>query len=146
MIFESIYFTLPELVCSEVYDKYGDTAWQFFDIRLLLTIEKIREVLNKPMIINNWQAHGQFSQRGLRCVQCDLMKSVYQAGTLFVDPHAMGQAIDFDVLGLVAEEVRQWIVKNQNILPYAVRLEANVSWVHLDIRDASKGKVYIFNA
>jgi hypothetical protein len=145
VIFESIYFTLPEFVCGHVYDKYGLVAWQFFDIRLLVTIEKIREYLNKPIIINNWQTHGSFSQRGLRCVQCDLMKSIYQAGTLFVDPHAMGQAVDFDVQGLVSEEVRQWIIKNQNILPYPIRLEAGVTWCHLDIRDASKGKVYIFN-
>lgn len=145
MIFESLYFDIPQLVCEHVYDKYGLIAWQFFDIRLLVTIEKIREYLNKPMIINDWQTHGGFSQRGLRCPQCDLMKAVYQSSELFMDPHAFGQAVDFDVTGLVAEEVRQWIVKNQNILPYPVRLEADIAWCHLDIRNADKGKVYLFN-
>ena len=131
MNFNSIYFTLPELICEHVYDKYGEIAWQFFDLRLLVTIEKIREYLNKAMIINNWQIHGQFSQRGLRCPQCQLIQDIYKNGKLFMDPHAFGQAVDFDVEGLIAEEVRQWIIKNQNILPYPIRLESNVDWVHL---------------
>jgi hypothetical protein len=56
-----------------------------------------------------------------------------------------GTGIDFDVKGMCAEEVRQWIERNQILLPYAVRLEDAVSWVHLDLRnDGTKGKVIRF--
>lgn len=64
---------------------------------------------------------------------------------MYVSPHMTGQSVDFDVQGLIAEEVRQWIIKNQNLLPYPIRLEDDDNWVHLDTRDADNGKVYLFN-
>jgi hypothetical protein len=60
--------------------------------------------------------------------------------------HCLGKAVDFHVQGLEAEEVRQWILKNKNWWPYHIRLEEDVSWVHLDLYDNDKGeKVYLFN-
>lgn len=138
------WFSLPELVCPEVYHKYGDTAWSFFDTRLLITLEVIRQKINKPIIINDWQIHGDFSQRGFRCVQCQLQKDVFQSGELFVDPHATGQAVDFDVAGCVASEIRDYIIKNKTLWPYPIRLEDGVSWVHLDTRNKTDDKVILF--
>jgi hypothetical protein len=43
-------------------------------------------------------------------------------------------AVDFDVTGMKAEEVRKWIKDNQIFLPYPIRLEEDVNWVHLDVR------------
>jgi hypothetical protein len=146
MIQKPAYFQLEELVCEEVFNKYGDTAWQFFDPRLLQTIDIIRGKLNRSVIINNWNINGQFSQRGLRCPLCALSQQTFQDKVLFMDPHAFGQAFDFDAAGMLAEETRQWIITNQYILPYPIRLEAGVDWCHLDIRDAGNGKVFIFNS
>jgi hypothetical protein len=64
---------------------------------------------------------------------------------MYVSPHMTGQGVDFDVQGLLAEEVRQWLIKNPNLLPYPIRLEAGVSWVHLDTRDTGIQKVTLFN-
>jgi hypothetical protein len=138
------YFTLDELVCEHVYNVFGKTAWQFFDPRLIITIDRLREKLNKPIYVNDWQIHGSLSQRGFRCIQCDLVKEAIAKDQLYVSPHMTGQAVDFDVEGLLAEEVRIWIKKNQNLLPYPIRLEKDVNWVHLDTRDADQGKVYEF--
>jgi len=138
------YFSLDELVCEHVYNFYGNTAWQFFDSRLLITIDILRQKLNKAIFVNDWQIHGQFDERGFRCLQCELVKKAIKEKRMYVSPHMTGQAVDFDVEGLLAEEVRQWIIKNQNLLPYPVRLEDGVNWVHLDTRDADKGKVYLF--
>jgi len=139
------YFTLDELVCPHVYDKFGETAWQFFDQRLLITIDLLRERLNKPIFVNDWQVHGRFDERGFRCIQCELVKKAITENRLYVSPHMTGQGVDFDVQGMLAEEVRVWIAQNKNILPYPIRLANGVSWVHLDTRDAEKGKVYLFN-
>ena len=139
------YFTIDELVCPHIYDKFGEIAWQFFDQRLLITLDTLRERFNKPIFVNDWQVHGRFDERGFRCIQCDLVKKAIKEKRLYVSPHMTGQGADFDVQGLLAEEVRQWIIKNQNLLPYPIRLENGVSWVHLDTRDADKGKVYLFN-
>ena len=146
MIYKPTYFELPELVCEDIYNKFGDIAWSFFDARLLITIDLLREKLNKPIFVNDWQVHGKFDERGFRCIKCSLVKQAIKENRLYVSPHMTGQGIDFDVEGCLAEEIRDWIVKNQSILPYAIRLEKNVNWVHLDTRDNTEGKkVVLFN-
>ena len=59
--------------------------------------------------------------------------------------HSQGTAVDFDVKGMTALDVRNWIKVNQVLLPYPIRLEQDVAWVHLDMRnDGKKGKVVYF--
>lgn len=139
-----IYFDLKELVCKDVYDTYGKMAWSFFDSRLLITIDRLRELLGKPMYVNSWDSGGQYDERGFRCIRCSEVVSKIEAGKIYVSPHMTGQAIDFDVPGLVAEEVRRFIVAHKNQLPYPIRLEADVSWCHLDTRDLSDEKISFF--
>ena len=145
MITVPTFFSIDELVCEHVYDKYGAKAWMFFDTELLIMLDTIRDRIGKPIFVNDWQIHGRYSQRGLRCNQCDIVKKKTEAGILYMSAHCLGKAADFDVQGLLAEEVRQWIVKNANWWPYHIRLEADVDWVHLDVYDQSENKVYIFN-
>lgn len=139
-----IYFTIEELVCKDVFTKFGKTAWQFFDPRLLITMDWLRQKLNKPIYVNSWDSGGTFDERGLRCIQCPLVKEAIVNKTLYVSPHMLGQGIDFDVQGMEAEEVRQWLKSNAQSLPFSIRLEDGVHWVHLDIRETNQ-KVYIFN-
>jgi hypothetical protein len=40
---------------------------------------------------------------------------------------------DFDVKGIVAEDVRKWIKDNQILLPHPIRLEEDVNWVILTL-------------
>jgi len=145
MITVPTYFSIDELVCEHVYDKYGAKAWMFFDTELLIMLDTIRDRIGKPIFVNDWQIHGKYSQRGLRCNQCDIVKEKAEAGILYMSAHCLGKGADFDVQGLLAEEVRQWIVKHANWWPYHIRLEADVNWVHLDVFDQSENKVYIFN-
>jgi hypothetical protein len=138
------YFSLDEIMCPHVYDQFGEMSWSFMDIRLLTTLEIIREHIDKSIYVNNWMVHGDFSQRGFRCIQCQLVKDAIKQNKLYVSPHMTGQAVDFDIVGMNAEEGRQWIIANQNILPYPIRLEKNVNWVHMDIR-GGKDKITLFN-
>lgn len=136
-------FIIEELVCKDVFDKFGQKAWQFFDPRLIKNLDWIRNRLNKPVFINNWDNGGKFDERGLRCIQCSLVKKAILENRLYMSAHMLGQGADFDVMGMVAEEIRQWLIKNKNIIPYPIRLEEGVSWVHIDVRDTGQ-KVYTF--
>lgn len=139
------YFDIQELVCKHVYTKFGQVAWSFFDERILETLLVIREKLGKPIYVNNWQVGGNLTQRGLRCNVCLLVAEKTALEKVYMSTHIQGNGIDFDVQGMSAAEVRGWIIKNQILLPYPVRLEDNVSWVHLDMRtDGEKGKVVLF--
>jgi hypothetical protein len=139
------YFELKELVCPEVYNFYKNIAWQFFDTKLLITLDVLREHFNRPIYVNNWDSGGLFDERGFRCIKCPIVQDRIMANEMYVSPHMTGQGVDFDVEGMEAEEARQWIIHNPNILPYPVRLEAGVSWVHLDTRYTGKEKVWLFN-
>ena len=48
------------------------------------------------------------------------------------------------VIGMTAEEVRQWIIDHADELPYPARLERDVSWIHMDTRCNSYEKVELF--
>ena len=48
MIYKPEYFDLEELVCPDVFNKFGQQAWSFFDDRFLLTLDTLRRKLNRP--------------------------------------------------------------------------------------------------
>jgi hypothetical protein len=145
------YFCVEEFVSPNVYNRYGETSWQFICPRLLKTILWIRTNLDKPMTINNWKWGGNFSQRGLRENTSDIVSKKTKSGKMYLSAHTMGKAVDFDAKGMSAEEVRMWLKEMENELPYHVRLEHNmkgkpISWVHIDVFfNPSNDKVYLFD-
>ena len=169
MIYKPTYFNLEELVCPHVYYKFGPMAWQFLDEKQLRLMDWFRNKLG-PIFVNNWYEHylnsdyvtfirehvaaGQpiieteepvppaalFSQRGLRCNICGLNYAATQAGRIYVSPHFLGKADDYDVQGKMPEEVRQWMISNAAIILYPIRLEKGVAWVHQDCEEAITGE------
>lgn len=142
------YFGAKELVDPTVYRKYGDSSIQFICPMLQETLFILRHNLKKPITINNWAFGGRFTQRGLRT---NVSAMVLNKNYLYLSAHMFGKAVDFDVKGMTACEVRQWIVDNADLFPYQIRLERNlkgkpISWIHLDIiQDESKPKIYLFD-
>lgn len=143
------YFVIEELVDRTVFNKYGERAWRFFDRRLLDNLLWIRTNINKSMTINNWLWGGSFDERGLRTNISDLVK---RKTRLYLSAHLRGGAVDFDVKGMTAQEVRDWLVANADGLPHKIRVEETlngkkISWVHIDVDDESKNpKVYLMAA
>lgn len=138
------YFGIKELVCPHVYEIWGENAWQFLDDRMLKNLEWIREGIGKPIIVNNWATGGQYSQRGLRCTRCILVVEKVDLRKVYLSAHIQGKAVDFNVVGMTAEEVRDWIIEHADELPYPARVERDVSWIHLDTRSNSYEKVELF--
>lgn len=145
---KSPYFSIKELVCKHVYERYGENAAMFLDDKLIETLNVIREqILCAPMTVNNWHAGGNFTQRGLRCNICELVKSKTDAGKLYLSAHMLGKAVDCNVEGMTAEEARRLIIAKQELLPYPIRLEDGVSWLHFDLyKNGKNEKVYLFKA
>ena len=138
------YFTLNQLVCPHVLKKYKESQiWSFFDVRILETLAVIRtKILNKPMVLNT--TDGKFTQRGLRCNCCQLVKDQTNKNNPYLSAHVRGSGFDFVVPGMEAESVRQLIEKNKDILPYPVRIEKGVSWIHIDVDNFVKEKIQYF--
>ena len=143
MIYRPRHFILEELVCPHVFEQFKEIAWQFFDDKILMTIDLLRDQLG-PVYINNWDIGGKFTQRGLRCTKCELVRKAVEENRVYVSPHITGQGMDLIVKNMTAAQVRLWIARNPIKMPFPVRLEKGVTWVHIDSRDAGQ-KVYLFN-
>lgn len=138
----SEYFNVKELVCSHTYAKHGEKSWQFLDtdwLHCLLIIR--RDILKVPMTCNNGTT---YTQRGLRCNMCDLVKS---KKANYLSAHILGKAGDFTVKGMNAGKARQEIMLKAHLLPCPIRLEGGVSWLHFDVlpQYGVKEKVYVFH-
>jgi len=145
------YFCLEEFVSPTVFKKYGSKGWQFLSIRTLHTMLIIRKELDLGITINNWKWGGKFSQRGLRENTSQMVMSKSRLGKTYLSAHVLGSAVDFDVKGMKAFEVRKWLVDNADLLPYKIRLEnemngKQINWIHLDTySNINNPKVYLFN-
>jgi len=147
------YFKITELVDETTYKAHGERAFKFFDTKLLISMLFIRETLGKGITVNNWTNGGPFSQRGLRTNVCDIVKKKTNKDRLYLSAHVLGQGIDFDVKGMTADQVREWLQSVADQLPFKIRLEhkinktgKTITWVHLDTFDEDKnGKIYLFN-
>lgn len=140
----SRYFTIEELVSDNVYRKYGDKSWEFIDIRLIETIDKLREVFNKPITINNWKWGGSLKQRGLRANKDEI---VANKKDYYISQHCLGKAVDFNVKGLSSKEVYDFILENKDKFPYITRIEdinKTPTWVHIDLSNTSSDDIIIF--
>ena len=93
------------------------------------------------MIVNSGST---YTQRGLRCNQCKLVKSKKR---IYMSAHCLGKAIDFHTKEYTSEQCRQLIKENIDKFEYPIRLEENVNWVHVDCYtlDSSK-KLVTFTA
>ncbi len=138
------YFQVKELVSSKIYNQYGDDAIKFLDPKALEVLENVREILNVPLICNNWAAGGSRNYSGYREPGCGI-------GTP-TGWHYKGAAFDLVSTKLTAKEMREILENNQDKLKYPIRVEkwdnhGEITWLHIDISPNTKGKkLYFFKA
>lgn len=134
------YFSIKELVCPHVFNKYReDQMWSFFSMQALETLLVLRrDILKAPLIINSWK--DNYTQRGLRCNLCAIPKEKTRLEKVYMSAHCTGEAFDITVKGMTAEQARRKIDDMQDFLPYPVRMESGVTWLHIDTYDEGNGK------
>jgi hypothetical protein len=137
------YFGIKELVCNHTLAAFGEKSWQFLNTELLETLLVLRRDIFKVATNVNY---GSMTQRGLRCNLCQLVKEKSSKNQIYLSSHCVGGGLDIDFKGFTAEQSREIIRKNADKLPYPVRLEKDVTWVHIDIyNDVSGKKIVEFN-
>ena len=151
----SKYFSIKELVSEEVYNKYRDDAWALFRTETLHCLLIIRIGIGKSITVNNWsykkKYETKFDERGYRENLCDIVLKKTKRRIIYISGHVLGAAFDFTVKGMGAVDVRQWILKNENLFPCKIRLENKmngepINWVHFDTKYYERNsKVYFFN-
>lgn len=141
---ESKYFSTKELVDEEVYSILGDNAIKLIDDKLIETIDVIRDILNVPLICNNWHWGGNRDQCGYRSIKCNI-----GAPKSF---HKRGMAVDLISVKMSAKDMRDKLEQNKHLLPHPIRIEkwddnGEIPWLHVDVSANTHGqKIYFFKA
>ena len=141
------YFDIEELVCNHVLERWDEEAWQFLDTGFLANLLALRrDVIQRPMYCNNHKK-GVY-QRGLRCNLCELVK---EKDRPYLSAHVLGKAGDFSIEGVSGTHQMGLMRKRIKLYPVAfpvpLRLEGDVSWLHVDVMPTPTGqKIYEFKA
>jgi len=133
------FFEIKEVVCPHVLNRHGEQAWRLFDPRIITVMAWIRRKIGKRIFVNRY-AYG-LTQRGLRCNLCQLVKDKTEKGIVYVSPHLLAAGMDFDIEGMAVQQVHDWLEANKAELPHPIRLEKDVTWVHLDVLSNSSNKI-----
>lgn len=138
-------FCIQELVCPHTYKRDGELAWRYLTTELLHTLLVLRtDILNVPLTCNNYHiTGGKLTQRGLRCNLCPEVRQRTDNNVLYLSAHVAGCALDLSSTRMTAEEMLQRIKANSHKLPYNVRIEEGVKWLHIDTYDMGV-KVFTF--
>lgn len=138
------YFNIKELVSSNVYKKYGDDSVELLDPIALKVLENVREILDVPLICNNWAVGGNRNYCGYREPEC----TIGTKGSF----HRKGQGFDLISKYMTAAEMRDKLEQNQDKLIYPIRVEkwdnkGEINWLHIDVSPNTHGKkLYFFRA
>lgn len=133
------HFLVQELVDPLTYKLLGERSLICMDIRVLKLLDQMRDYFNKPMHVNDWHCGGQMKSRGFRCPSNPVGASFSQ--------HRFGRAIDFTINEISSDNIREIILANQHIEPFAqiTAMEQNITWVHFDVRMTGLPDIQLFN-
>jgi hypothetical protein len=135
------YFQVYELVDRLTYEQRGDEAISVFNPEVLIQLDNLREYFGVPITINNWHSGGSFEWRGWRTPE-----KAKELGAPH-SQHRIGNAIDGDVRGMSADDVRAAIIANKDhpLLCRIQRLETGITWVHFDLMWVPD-RIHLFHA
>ena len=133
-------FNIKEFVPKDVHTTLGENSWILMNPNIVYTIDKLRDYFGKPITINSWDIGGTFEQRGFR--------NDSSVGAKY-SQHKFGNAVDFDLVGVPAEEVRNKILALSKgyfngVVKYISAMESDTNWVHIDCRPATWDGIKVF--
>jgi hypothetical protein len=138
--YKPVHFCAQEFLPMDTYMKYGADGLIIMDARILWTVDALRDKLQKPITINNWNIGGKFIQRGFRNDPTMLAETP-------LTQHAAGRAVDFDIYGMTAEAFRLQVKSGQyeKELQYVTRIEENTDWIHIDCASVPGTSIVFFH-
>lgn len=125
------HFKIHELVPPQVYKDRGEKAWELMDLRLLISIDKLRDEYGQATI-NNYEFGGNREWSGLRTPASPYYSPYSQ--------HTFGRAADIIFKDHSAEDIRKDIALFPEDYPLINCIEEDVSWLHVDVRNCQRIK------
>lgn len=136
-------FSLGEFVPPEIFKRFGMNSKWFINERVINFMQFCRDYFKKPITVNNWSYYkgGEgYTLRGYRPPDTKTGAKYSQ--------HKLGNACDFTVSGMTADEVREEILKNEKKFMEAglTTLESGKiakTWIHSDCRNTGLDNILI---
>lgn len=132
-------FQPHELVCETVFNALNGNRQfilQLFNPKALVTLQAIRNKFG-PTVLNTWRVERYgHSYRGFRMANCDVGATYSQ--------HKLGNAFDCVFKHITVEEVREYILNHPEEFPHITAIEADVSWLHFDVRPGDWDGIKVF--
>jgi len=124
------WFGIEELVSPDIVN-LGDEAWELFDEKLLITLDRMRNVYG-PMTINNWAHGGEITWSGLRTIECPYYNALSQ--------HSFGRAVDIVFENFSTCEVEQDILSGPNLkeFEHITTVMYGEDYLHIDVRNGER--------
>ncbi len=141
------YFKAKELVSRDVYLRFGDQSYQFFDEDVLADLDTIRETWGSEIIINNWYAKGSYNESGLRSNVDSLVR--LKKG-IYLSAHCLACGFDLKPKNGKYELLHTHIanlIKTKKLKKFR-RLESfkkTPTWVHVDAFQTPNNQLVIFS-
>lgn len=141
---KSKYFKLYELLPPSLY-KNEEEGWELIDDKLIITIDFLKELfgMDVKLIANNWKWGGNRENCCYRSIDCTVGARMSRHKDY--DGDGDGEAIDLISPQISAADMRAVIDMHKDELPYPVRIEKDVTWLHIDTANKSNQKIYWFN-
>ena len=119
-------FYLQEYIDPFFWGIYAEQCIRFLDPVKFTLSQFLRDRYGKSITINNWHVKGIYKESGLR-------RRNTKTGSYY-SAHKSGRADDLKIKGMIAEEVRQDILKHEALFfeqgLRAIELDTP-TWVHL---------------
>lgn len=133
------YFAAHELVPESIFNRRGEKSYAVMDDRLLRLIDRLRELFDCSIKINDWYWGGDRCWSGLRTPD-----SKYYSPT---SQHTFGRAVDMLVSKYDAwtarKMIQEWMEQGlfEDIGVFSITCEegSGISWVHIDVRNNPPG-------
>ena len=144
------YFDIEELVCDHMLERWKDDperCWDFLDTDFLAVLLILRrDIIQRPMYCNNHKKGVH--QRGIRCNMCEMVK---EKNYSYLSAHVLGKGADFSIEGVAGVRAMDYQRKKirlaNGFFPVPIRMEAGVSWLHIDVMPTpNEQKIYEFTA
>ena len=120
-------FKIQELVDKKTYEKFGKQAQMFLRDETLEALDELRDLLSRPLIINNWYDGGEYEWSGLRTIDC-------YTGAKW-SGHRVGAAYDLKCPTMTPSKLREFIRYQYKggHLQGIRRMELDTpTWTHID--------------
>ena len=136
-------FFLDEFIPPEIYTARGSQSIQLLDMRIIMGVQKLRELANVPFTVNNWARGGRFKERGLRSANTTTGARWSQ--------HKYGRAVDIDPQGITIAQLfailkanEKWFIE-RSFITTVENISATPSWLHVDCRYTGQDSLLIVN-